>query len=279
MKKALCLALLAAPFIFSKASAQLIVNGSFENNVVTCSPNITNAAFNSKVQGVYAFGAASQLDILKDTCGYGSAHDGRYYLGIAVDQNSKRDGLSLSLTAPLSVGRTYKLSYYVRKNPDYDATAYTLGVSMDSAGAGNTIANVQAPTDTNWQMKEHTFLASNAVRHITIEATGSADTWTHLDHFVLSEFSTGTGNTPENNAGFSVYPNPANTIAWIKLGSAFKDEATIIIADITGRIVKSFTVSRENNIPVNVGHLAAGSYIIQAFSSKAKASQYLSVSK
>ena len=225
MKKILCLALLTVPFIFGKASAQLIVNGSFENNTAACNPNITNEVFNSKVQGVYAFGAASNLDILRDTCGYGNAYEGRYYVGIAVDLNGRRDALSLSLAAPLSIGGTYKLSYYVRKNAGYAAAAYTLSGSIDSASAGTiTIANVPAPTDTNWQLKEYIFLASVGVRYIAIEAT-------------------------------------------------------ITVADITGRIVRSLTASRENNIPINVERLAAGSYIIQVYNSKAGASQYLLISK
>ena len=63
----------------------------------------------------FAFGDNSEIDIIKDTCGYGPAQDGNYFLGIAVDNsNELTDALSLELSSPLIEGKTYVLNFYSR---------------------------------------------------------------------------------------------------------------------------------------------------------------------
>src|SRR5687767_9581083 len=111
MKKIYSLTLLA--FLLSPPtylSAQTFLNGSFENTTGSCDFNITNATFNSMMNDCYAFGSADQLDILNNSCGFGTAENGTNFVGLAVDNsNTLTDEFSLELSAPLVAGNTYTL--------------------------------------------------------------------------------------------------------------------------------------------------------------------------
>lgn len=63
--------------------------------------------------------------------------------------------------------------------------------------------------------------------------------------------------------GISVYPNPANGMAFVKLESAEAADVNIQVLDVTGRVVYSqvFQVtSGVNTVPVNIEGIAAGLY-------------------
>jgi len=108
-------------FLFHQGmgTAQSFLNGSFENTTGNCDFNISNSTFNGLMNDCYAFGEASQIDIIKNTCGYGSAQSGIYFIGLAVSISLQADALSLSLDEPLTAGNSYALSFYSEKSLSY----------------------------------------------------------------------------------------------------------------------------------------------------------------
>jgi hypothetical protein len=65
----------------------------------------------------------------------------------------------------------------------------------------------------------------------------------------------------------SVYPNPANAELNLKITSPRAEKLTIVVTDLTGKVVMqraASVVTGDNIATMNVSALAAGSYIIKA---------------
>jgi hypothetical protein len=278
MKQSLYLAAFALSCVFGNANAQLVINGSFDPNSGECAPNKQNADFNALIGNMTAYGPASQLDLLKDICGYGPAQDGLFYLGIGTDTLRQHDALSLALSAPLTIGRPYRLSYYVRKAVDYHATSYTIGYATLPGVSGITLTDGPAPDDTAWQLREATFTPTTAANYLTIEATGNLMSWTHIDHVSLTEAPAGVLGTALPVPMPAVYPNPASGFATIELAPPFGREAVISLTDLTGRLIRTMTVQHATSARIGLGDIAPGVYIIKVSNAKAVASARIVVS-
>ena len=97
------------------ASANLLLNGDFENNSAGGTLfNMSNAAFTSTVANATGFGTSEELDLVTGT-GFGIApQSGNWKVGMHQRSNlaTNRDELSLDLSAPLTVGDSYDLAFY-----------------------------------------------------------------------------------------------------------------------------------------------------------------------
>jgi hypothetical protein len=65
----------------------------------------------------------------------------------------------------------------------------------------------------------------------------------------------------------SSYPNPVKNLLNVKITSPANEKLTIVVTDITGKIVMSRSanaVAGDNNQQLNVSQLAPGSYTIKA---------------
>lgn len=261
------------------SSAQQILNGSFESATGSCQLNITNARFNTLVTDGNAFGLADQLDVLNDSCSFGSAQHGRYFVGIATDTNKLVDGLALRLSAPLITGQNYTLSFYVRKDANYAATPYMLGYSSDSDRGGYVIKALEAPTDAAWQLKQVNFMALTAARFITIVTSGNTIGWTHIDNFSLTSVPNGVGEEPVAAPVFSLFPNPASSSVTIKLTDPANTDATVHLLDITGKMIRTLRNDRQANVTIDLNDVSAGTYLIKVSSKGQVYSKLLTVSK
>ena len=76
------------------------------------------------------------------------------------------------------------------------------------------------------------------------------------------------------NTKFSVYPNPAGNVLKLQLNNNSNEAATIIISDITGKIVlKQNARANQGLINISTAHLGTGHYIVKMITSHAEYSQ------
>jgi hypothetical protein len=184
--KKIVLTLSTLLYLVTPGFTQTFVNGSFETTSGRCNVNEANEMFNFLMSGCFAFGNNSQLDILSNNCSYGTAQNGNYYVGIAVNYNNTRtDAFSLELTEPLTPGKTYMLSFYNRKSNGYDANVLEVGYSTDSISFGKTISKAGIP-GSNWQRETFIFTPTTAASYITIRSIAGSYGWNHVDNFTIS---------------------------------------------------------------------------------------------
>jgi hypothetical protein len=72
-------------------------------------------------------------------------------------------------------------------------------------------------------------------------------------------------NEVDNQASWTIYPNPATTVISIQVKDLVSNVYDLIIRDLSGRIVlfEKASVSSENqNIQLNISDLARGSYLL-----------------
>ncbi len=173
---------------------QTFLNGDFESvkgesNDKTkgdCNYNLPNNDFNNMISDCFAFGSASQIDIINDSCEYGPAQHGNYFIALAVDHsNTKIDALSLALSEPLQKGFTYALCFYNRKHEDYDSNILELGYSSDSSSFGNSIGKTSVKISTTWEPVTFSFTPVADSEFITIRTIAGTYGWNLIDNFTI----------------------------------------------------------------------------------------------
>ncbi len=82
----------------------------------------------------------------------------------------------------------------------------------------------------------------------------------------LSTFSNNWLGIAENNSGFQLqlFPNPMNESVTIKLNGIYTGSWQLIMYDLTGRVVNSFPLSRDEDLVLHRGSLAPGMYLVEA---------------
>jgi hypothetical protein len=209
---------------FTTKSQNLILNGSFENNIATTSMiDLLNIEYNATVASSSSFGKDivpsldGNIDLFKSSTDSDSiasnwkAQDGNwfitpgsigdYYITMNWDTLSgwdAQDAFSLELSDTLTTGSWYTLSFYITHEnpitfyPTYLSGRLSVGIShyADSFGI---IIDTTAYTDTSWTEQSFHFQAISNFRHITCrpvrEQIGA--NWAFVDNFVLVFDSTG----------------------------------------------------------------------------------------
>jgi hypothetical protein len=240
------------------------INGSFETTLGTCSYNESNFFFNRKMSNCFAFGDNSEIDIIKDTCGYGPAQDGNYFLGIAVDNsNELTDALSLELSSPLIEGKTYVLNFYSRKDPDFDANLLEVGYTKDSLSFGTSIGSTSSLPTTSWEPVSFTFTPSFNSKFITIRTIAGIYGWNFIDNFTILQTS-GINSTSAKEPFIQIYPSPTSDQIAI-----FTDISTeiysIIVLDIQGKIIL-----KTDKTILDLSKLTSGIYIVELITNKGR---------
>ncbi|MBK6889370.1 MAG: DUF1501 domain-containing protein [Sphingobacteriales bacterium] len=83
-------------------------------------------------------------------------------------------------------------------------------------------------------------------------------------------------NTAIGAAQMTVYPNPAQNIAWLQLSSAINTEAQLNICNMAGQVVQKRALSLQagaNLLPIGLNRVAAGNYIIQVLTNDGQIAQ------
>lgn len=167
--------------------AQTILNGDFENNSATGDLiNLSNAECNTKLRDSYSFGSYGDIDIISSsTYGGAGAQHGKWYIGMT---GGSTDVLALKLSSPLTKGRLYNLSFYVRRPSEYQASGIQIGISSKENAFGTAIYTFGEVTVPNiWTLFNCSFTASSTAEFITIQMpAGNLYNWVNLDNFSLN---------------------------------------------------------------------------------------------
>ena len=192
-------------FIFNLAHAQNFLNGNFENTTANCQINTTNNSFNGFMTNCYGFGSDG-LDILTNSCGYGTAQNGNYFIAIACHFPIALEAFSLALNSPLISGQTYTLSFWNIKSSSWNPNKLKIGYSADSLSFGTLIDTVPVPGIT-WTYQSLTFSPINNSSFITVAVADSILSWNYIDNFTLNNI-TGVNSLDDFQSIIAIYPNP-----------------------------------------------------------------------
>jgi hypothetical protein len=257
MKKIGSLLTIAALTLYSQNSifGQTFLNGSFETTTANCNYGMVNVNFNNTVSNNFAFGSASQIDVMNGTCGYGTAQQGNYFVGLAVDiSNTLVDAFSLKLTAPLVAGNTYVLNFYGRKDPGYNANLVEVGYSNDSLSFGNTINTAALPT-TSWGLVSFSFSPTINCKYITVRTIAGTYGWNFVDDFTITE-TTGIVDNMMDSPSVHLFPNPTATHVTV---SSDKQIASVLVYDFTGKLMRQIQANTFEST-VDISDLPKGFY-------------------
>ncbi len=164
---------------------QQLLNGDFENNTGFCIINGSNTVITNNLFNAVAYGIGNEIDLMNNTCGYGTAYSGNYFICLANSSGFSPDGITLALNAPLVAGNTYTLYYYDR---GYDVfgccppgVPLEVGISTVPGTQGTVVYTSPVPTLNVWSLRVVTFVAPNNGQYISFQAQNNNMRWTHID--------------------------------------------------------------------------------------------------
>ena len=169
----------------ASASANLVLNGSFEDNLATTTHyNMSNAFAESIMINMTSFGTPGELDLMMNGSNtYGvPTTDGDFKMGLSVT-----DALGLRLSATVQAGQTYNLRFKAHAPQDFSAGTGPVLIGIGSANSfGTTIFSTGDELSTNsWDSFNATIVAPVAGNYLTVKTSGS--TWAHVDMFSFTE--------------------------------------------------------------------------------------------
>jgi hypothetical protein len=70
--------------------------------------------------------------------------------------------------------------------------------------------------------------------------------------------------TVKGTEGFAIeaYPNPVKSVVSVKVDGVVTGKGTVVVTDVTGKVVKSATEVKDNGAEINVSDLASGVYLL-----------------
>lgn len=247
-------------------TSQNFINGDFEINTSTdCDYNNTDSLFNTKMSNVYAFGKAyipsaggyvGEVDIQTIDC-FVTPQNGNWCLGLSSDTASTSDAIAIELTSDLVVGQTYRISFYIYGNSNFENIVQNvqIGVSENDSTFGSEIYEAQPVLD-SWENFVINYAATNSYRFITVANVPGIRGWNQIDNFSISIVNSISKN--EINE-FNFYPNPVSNQLNIS-NSKVKGEFQIYILDATGRLMQNEQYSGIGSHTLNLSSLAQGIY-------------------
>ena len=250
-------------------TAQEVLNGSFETNSFFPPPWHEYACnYNNNCNGYHQKMAHSNawetVAVGNQDCFIGAIKEGCYYSdqdpwgpppqhgewSVLISgshlQSSwgsyghRANAISLALSSPLEVGRSYALSYYIRERPQYPnhpgtyySTTLSVGISEKDTSFGEYIHTSVMP-DSVWRWQSVIFEATIPAQHLTFKInTPSPQTDVLLHYSVLLDnvsISTNLELAEQAMEGLSVYPNPTTGYVRIEGGGV-----ELLVHDFLGR--------------------------------------------
>ena len=206
-------------FLGGKSIAQTILNGDFEINTAGANQiNMTNAAFTAAMSNAVAFGTTPNMDIITTNQYCGFPQSGNWHVAFTTGGT---DAISLELSAPLTIGNSYTITYYDRGCSTWSTAPSTIGVSTANNAMGTIVYTSPAVPQTGiWNQRTFTFVAPIAATFITISAAGAPSTssWIQVDNIAFDcAMNVDLGNDTLLCAGNNLLldaTNPASTYLW-----------------------------------------------------------------
>jgi hypothetical protein len=220
-------------YAFTSMAQNLILNGSFEiNNMTQCYEDLhswTSSPFNnydSIIPYSSSYGAA--IVIMKGSCERcnpptfwgGGTQEGVWMAGLAskpftspLGNGWNQSKFSFELDHPLSTGKNYKLTFYIKEPPDIPLNStgclespsnyVNIGISNTDTAFGTHIYTSPLG-DTIWKQYSIVFNTQNAEKHITVTAGVDTNYYgVFVDNLVLVEteepLTTGVNELNGNN--------------------------------------------------------------------------------
>ncbi|MCA8948387.1 MAG: hypothetical protein KDE27_02725 [Planctomycetes bacterium] len=187
-------------YLLGALTAQnLVVDGDLELHSAGtgCTYNNSNSAFNAFYANVHSFGTSGGIDIMAGAC-YGIApHSGATKLALAWNNvaSGDKDAMALDLSAPLSPGAVYQLSFQAEELPfGPGQQPFEIGLSTASNTFGTLVYSANTPP-TAWSQHSIVLTAPFAATHLTVRCPQGQDVWIAFDSFVLTAGSTPATNT------------------------------------------------------------------------------------
>ncbi|TND09483.1 MAG: hypothetical protein FD123_1289 [Bacteroidetes bacterium] len=282
--------------------AQEFVNGSFEQNGNLCLINTTNVIFNANVKNTRAFGSFKKPDIASSDCGFGSAKEGNWFVGLATSTNNdgKSEAVSLALTQNLVQGKQYTLTFHTRLR--HFAPNLEVGLSLNDSTQGSVFYTCSAKAiGTEWTEQTIRFNAPNSGKYITVKTignTGNSGTW--IDGFVLR-----TVFVPENIVKVSnlkpapaepeiqktttaelgmlnaaIFPNPSPD-GNFTINTKGSGELNVTVYNMLGNSIRQLTCPADSTAPAHLDLTAEqpGLYFVELASASSKVIKRVVVTK
>lgn len=164
MKKLLAtLALLASPLLALAATPNLVVNGSFEDNLLAKGQWSNFGSLNGWT------GVGAGIELRNNIAG--SAFDGLNYVELDTTKNS-----SMFQTIATTAGQSYNFSFAYANRPDTPVSTNGLDWTVDGGTTWTALPALPAATgNNNWSTFSTSFVAGASTR-IGFRATGTSDT-------------------------------------------------------------------------------------------------------
>jgi hypothetical protein len=226
----------------------------------------------------------------KNVVGYGYSKEGYNHVGfIAYVRGSNiKEYIYQQLSQPLQAGKIYCLSFFVSKADGIPYAIKSIGASFSNSTHSlvngyqiNTTPQVVntgsfISDTTQWIEIQGCFTANGNEQYITIGnfttnantdtlnvgtnnpvTNGETESYYYLDDITLIDQSTVGVNELGNENSFEVYPNPANDVLNIKVGT-IKENTKIKIADVIGRTI----LITESKSQLDISFLEKGIYFV-----------------
>lgn len=184
--KTMTLAILAISSSF--ASANMILNGDFENNTAgETFYNLSNASFTSLMSDIVGYGSGNELDIMTFGAFGLAPQSGNYKAGMATGLGT--DALTFKLASGITAGVAYSLSFWAYRDQSFRSGngSLNIGVSNSATAPGSQVysTGVGVPS-TAWTKFEVLFVAPVSGGYLSVEAVAGNDiVWYHVDNFNL----------------------------------------------------------------------------------------------
>ena len=224
--------------------------------------------------------------------GENNAKNGIAFSGIgAYDiRNNYKEYIYQQLSSPLQAGKIYCLSFFVSRADRFPFAVKNMGAyfsnSLPSLIGGEYISAIPQVenqstflTDTiGWVEVQGCFTALGGEQYITfgnfhdnsttdtlriqstnpLTGTGTDVSYYYIDDITLIDQSTVGVNELSNGTSVSVYPNPANDVLNINIGS-LKENTKIKIYNALGELVLTESLITQNSL-LKTHHLQSGIY-------------------
>ena len=223
--------------------------------------------------------AINNINYIADSSIITPATSGLYFIGFHCYSDSAKGGISIddislevTNTLPVTllnfsgeVNAKQNLLHWStaseQNNTGFEVQRSNDGHSFNKVGFVNTkAANGNSNLKINYDFSDIGFAASaNYYRLKQIDKDGK---FNYSNIVVLNE-------NVVANGSIEVYPNPAKNILNVKFTSANNRNATILIADVSGKIVLNKTININNDeglIQLDISQFAAGAYLIKLIS-------------
>lgn len=265
------------------AGAQDFLNGSFEDNGKLCLINTNTSVFNANVKNTHSFGSFRKPDIASSDCGFGSAKEGNWFVGLAtnIQGGVRSEAISMKLSAELVQGNQYSLSFWARSR-SY-ASNLELGVSANDSTGGKSFYTVAASAIGNdWTQFTLRFTAPVSGQFITIRALNpNTNSGVWIDGFHLSavfqpdnvvmvsknEPSRQQANPAVHKANpqveIGLYPNPSEGLFRVNADST--ELLSLTVYDMVGSTVEQHIATSEQPVPdqIDLTMQQPGLYLVE----------------